>query len=149
MTADGATGEPLAWLAGVLLTITLVVVGVWTVQRTTWYLAIDQFGYLTFADDLAHGHALHDWALLPAVKPLLPQDLDVDVYAQTYVGHGDALFCRYSPGFALVLALARLLFGPTAEHLVNPLSVVLLLACLYAIGRRVFASAWLGLATAL
>ena len=89
----------------------------WTVPAETWYLAIDQFGYLTFADDLAHGHALHDWRLLPALKPLLPQDLDVDVFAQTYVRHGDALFCRYSPGFPLVLALARLLFGPTAEHL--------------------------------
>ena len=42
-------------------------------RRTTWYLAIDQFGYLTFAEDLAHGaRRRHDWELLPALRPLLP-----------------------------------------------------------------------------
>ena len=29
--------------------------------RITWYLAVDQFGYLQFAHDLLHGKIFHDW----------------------------------------------------------------------------------------
>ena len=141
-------GEPLTWLALGVLAVALSLVGVWTVQRTTWYLAIDQFGYLTFAEDLANGRAHHRWPLLTALAPLLPE-VDLDVYAQTYVRRGDLLYCRYAPGFPLVLAATRLALGPGAEHYVNPPVLLLLLACVFAIGRRVLGSAWLGLAGAL
>ena len=97
--ATSVAREPAPWLPLVLLAGAVGLVLLWTVQRTTWYLAIDQFGYLTFARDLASGSARHDWELLPALKPLLPAT-DVDVYAQTYVRRGDALYCRYAPGFA-------------------------------------------------
>jgi len=146
---DRAGEEPLRWLARVILLVTLLMVGAWATQRTTWYLAIDQFGYLTFAEDLSRGDVSHDWELLPALRPLLPAGLDVDVYAQTYIRHGDALFCRYSPGFPLVLAAARTLFGPRAEHYVNPPLLVLLLLVVYLIGCRVLGSVWLGLGAAL
>ena len=144
----GVTAEPASWLAVLLLAVAVALVGIWTVQRTTWYLAIDQFGYLTFARDLAEGRVRHDWPLLPALKPLLPE-ADVDVYAQTYVRRGDALYCRYSPGFPAVLAATRLALGPAAEHLVNPVLLGLLLVTVFAIGRRLFASTWIGLACAL
>ena len=140
--------EPARWLPIALLAIAIALVGVWTVQRTTWYLAIDQFGYLTFARDLANGSAHHDWELLPALQPLLPQ-ADVDVYAQTYVRRGDDLYCRYAPGFPAILAAARLALGPAAEHAVNPALLVLLLLVVFALGRRLFDSAWIGLACAL
>ena len=29
--------------------------------RITWYLAVDQFGYLQFANDLLRGKIFHDW----------------------------------------------------------------------------------------
>lgn len=148
-TSGRAAEEPLRWLARAILVITLTLVGIWTVQRTTWYLAIDQFGYLTFAEDLARGQVHHDWGLLPALRPLLPAGVDVDVHAQTYVRHGDTLFCRYSPGYPLLLAATRSLLGPTAEHYVNPPFVVLLLLLVYLIGCRVLGSLWLGLAAAL
>lgn len=146
--AASAGSEPARRLPLVLLAIAMALVGVWTVQRTTWYLAIDQFGYLTFARDLANGGARHEWELLPALKSLLPP-ADVDVYAQTYVRRGDDLFCRYAPGFPAILAAARLAFGPAAEHVVNPVLLVLLLAVVFAMGRRLFGSVWIGLACAL
>lgn len=145
---QGSATEPLRWLAGGLLLGMLALVGVWTVQRTTWYLAIDQFGYLTFAEDLANGHVHHRWPLLKALAPLLPSG-ELDVYSQTYVRRGDLLYCRYAPGFPLILAATRLALGPGAEHYVNPPILLLLLAFVFAIGRRVFGSAWLGLAAAL
>ncbi len=148
-TSDRADEEPLRWLARLILLVTLLMVGTWVTQRTTWYLAIDQFGYLTFAEDLSRGDVSHGWELLPALRPLLPRGLDVDVYAQTYIRRGDALFCRYSPGFPLVLAATRALFGPRAEHYVNPPLLVLLLLFVYLIGRRVLGSVWLGLGAAL
>lgn len=146
--AASVAREPARWLPLVLLGGAVALVLLWTVQRTTWYLAIDQFGYLTFARDLANGNARNDWELLPALKPLLPA-ADVDVYAQTYVRRGDALYCRYAPGFPAILAAARLVFGAVAEHLVNPVLLVLLLLTVFAMGRRLFASAWIGLACAL
>jgi len=148
-TIDRSAPEPFTWLARVLLGVALVLLCLWTVQRTTWYLAIDQFGYLTFAEDLAQGRVLHDWPLLPALDPLLPKNAELDVYAQTYIRRGDALFCRYSPGFPLILAAVRMVLGRSAEHFVNPVALVLLFCCLYAVGRRALSSIWLGLATAL
>lgn len=148
-TTDQPEREPLRWLARVLLIVTLLLVGIWAVQRTTWYLAIDQFGYLTFAEDLSHGHALHEWPLDLVMKPVLPLNADVDVYSQTYVRRGDQLFCRYSPGFPLILALVRLLFGPDAQHVVNPIALVLLLACVFALARRSLSSEWLALGATL
>lgn len=148
-TEAGTAGtEPARWLPVFLLAISVALVGVWTVQKTTWYLAIDQYGYLTFARDLAKGSPSHRWELLPALQPLLPQ-ADVDVYAQTYVRRGEDLYCRYAPGFPAILAAARLAFGPAAEHAVNPALLVVLLVTVFALGRRLFASAWLGLACAL
>ncbi|MBM4242704.1 MAG: hypothetical protein FJ148_02670 [Deltaproteobacteria bacterium] len=132
----------------ILLATAVALVVVWTVRRTTWYLAIDQFGYLTFARDLASGSVRHDWELLPALKPVLPA-ADLDVYAQTYVRRADDLYCRYAPGFPILLAAARLVLGPAAEHLVNPVLLGLLLLTVFAIGRRLFASAWIGLACSL
>jgi len=142
------TPEPAGWLAVILLVAAVALVVVWTVRRTTWYLAIDQFGYLTFARDLASGSVRHDWDLLPALKPVLPA-ADLDVYAQTYVRRGDDLYSRYAPGFPIILAAARLALGPAAEHLVNPVLLGLLLLTVFAIGRRLFESAWIGLACSL
>ncbi|MBY0277276.1 hypothetical protein K2Z84_18245 [Candidatus Binatia bacterium] len=149
-TGDGIeTGrEPLQRLAVLLLVVALALIGVWTVRRTTWYLAIDQFGYLTFARDLASGKATHDWSLLPALQSLLPAT-EVDVYAQTYVRRGAQLYCRYAPGFPAILAAVRVLFGPSAEHLVNPIALVLLLALVFATARRLWGSSWIGLGCAL
>jgi len=144
-----ARSEPLVWLARLLLVVLLVLSAVWTVRRTTWYLAIDQFGYLTFASDLAQGRVLHQWEVLPALEKFLPVNEPVDVFAQTYVRHEHRLFCRYAPGFPLVLALVRVLLGPEAQHYVNPAMLLLLLVALYVLGSRALRSEWLGLATAL
>ena len=91
----------------VLIAVLLLVVGVilWLLPRVSWYLAIDQFGYLTFAQDLARGRVSHPWALLDLLDSFLPIGRQVDVLAQTYFWRDGALYSRYSPGYPLLLAL--------------------------------------------
>ncbi|MDG2307344.1 MAG: hypothetical protein P8R42_22385 [Candidatus Binatia bacterium] len=144
-----ARQEPLTWLARALAAALVAVVITWVARRTTWYLAIDQFGYLTFAKDLVHGRVLHEWPFLEVLRQFLPAGLDADVLGQTYVYHAGELFCRYAPGFPLILALVQIVFGPAATHLVNPVAAGLLLATLFWLGRRVLDSDWLGLGAAL
>src|SRR5213075_1127842 len=72
------------------------------VQKITWYLAVDQYGYLTFAHDLLHGRVFHHWPPLDAFAARLPAR--VDVLVQTYVADHGRLYCRYPPGYPLLLA---------------------------------------------
>src|SRR5262245_36426018 len=66
-------------------------------QKITWYLAVDQYGYLAFGHDLAAGHVFHHWPPLDAFVSRLPAQ--VDVLVQTYVYDHGKLYCRYAPGF--------------------------------------------------
>ena len=69
--------------------------------RITWYLAVDQFGYLQFAHDLLNGTVFHDWE--PArIMGILPKR--TDVLAQTYIYDDGRMYCRYSPGFPMLVA---------------------------------------------
>lgn len=96
-------------------------------RRTTWYLASDQYAFLTFADDLADGHVLHDPSgmhlLLGDRRPREP----VDALFQTYLYDDGRLYSRYPPGFPGLLAAARWLGGETAQHLLNPAAFLVLL----------------------
>src|SRR5207253_10324481 len=95
-------------------------------ERTTWYLAVDQYGYLTFAHDLLHGHVFHHWPPLDAFVARLPPT--VDVLSQTYVYDQGRLYCRYAPGFAIILAAWLGLFGDDGAHYLNPTMYLALLA---------------------
>jgi hypothetical protein len=153
-----ATGEPdrgrglgarLAKLAPrILLVALLVLAGIWVVERTSWYLAIDQFGYLTFARDLAAGRVFHESPIAALLDDLLPPGVESDLLAQTYVRRDGLLYCRYSPGFPLLLA-AAVPFGETAVRSLNVGALLALLTCLYGLGRRLLGSEWQGLAAAL
>src|SRR5262249_6743472 len=105
-----------------------------------WYLAVDQFGYLTFAHDLLHGHVFHDWPPLKALEPFFPAR--TDVLAQTYVYDMGRLYCRYSPGFPMLLASWVGILGDDRAHYLNPTVYLLLLAVALAFPRRVFHSPW-------
>src|SRR6476620_9367008 len=50
--------------------------------KVTWYLAVDQLGYLLFARDLLAGHAFHQWPPAAALATRLPDP--TDVLAQSY-----------------------------------------------------------------
>lgn len=144
-----ARREPWVWLARLTLAALIGVVMTWVARRTSWYLAIDQFGYLTFAQDLAQGRVAHDWPMLAVLRKFLPPTFQADVLAFTYVYDDGDLYCRYAPGFPLMLAAASLLFGPEATHFVNPIAIGVLLLTLYWLVRRATGSEWLGLAVPL
>lgn len=137
------------WGARGLLALLVLIVIVWVARRTSWYLAIDQFGYLTFASDLAAGRVSHDWPMLPILRTFLPPTFRADVLAYTYIYDQGEIFCRYAPGFPMILAAVSLVFGADATHLVNPVAMGLLLAVLYWTSSRALRSEWLGLAVPL
>jgi hypothetical protein len=123
-------------IVGALLVLTAIVL----VHRVTWYLSVDQFGYLTFATDLGHGRVFHSWAPAAALADVLP--IRTDVLAQTYIADHGRIYCRYAPGFPLLLAGWMAAFGPAAAHDLNPVLFVSLLAVVIAFERRLSRSPW-------
>ena len=113
--------------------------------RITWYLAVDQFGYLQFANDLLKGKVFHDWE--PArIMGLLPAR--TDVLAQTYVWDHGRMYCRYSPGFPMLVAAWLALFGEARISFLNPTIYLSLLAVAMACEWRLSGSVWRGLIVA-
>ena len=130
----------LLWVAATSALFVFTALGV--ERKVTWYLAVDQYGYLAFAHDLAHGRVFHHWPPLDALAAKLPER--VDVLSQTYVfdkARG-LLYCRYAPGFAIVLAGWLRLFGDDGAHYLNPTVFIVLLAVLLVFQARVFRSRW-------
>jgi len=119
--------------AALLLVLILAAQGLF--RKVTWYLAIDQYGYLNFAGDLARGTIFHTW---PPVEDLASyiRFSKVDVLSQTYVFTGERMYCRYTPGFPIVLAAWMRLFGPTAAHYLDPTLFLILLLVWLALARR-------------
>jgi hypothetical protein len=99
-------------------------------RRTTWYLASDQFAFLTFADDLRHGRVFHDPGAVAILAEDVPRDQTADALYQTYLWRDGRLYSRYPPGFPLLLAAAGALGGERAMHLLNPLLYLVLVAAL-------------------
>jgi hypothetical protein len=114
-------------------------------RHTTWYLASDQFAFLTQADDLRHGRVFHEPGEFAAIASNVPPGQTADAYYQTYLWRDGRLFSRYPPGFPLLLALAAL-GGPSAQHLLNPLLYLALLAALALLTHRLLPGARRGIA---
>lgn len=113
--------------------------------RITWYLAVDQFGYLQFANDLLHGKVFHDWE--PArIMGILPKR--TDILAQTYVWENGRMYCRYSPGFPMLVAGWLALFGEARIAFLNPTIFLSLFAVVMACEWRLTGSVWRGLIVA-
>lgn len=137
-------GRPLAWAAiGALLVMTAVVLE----RRVSWYLSVDQFGYLAFADDLLHGHVFHAWPPATALAPALAPR--TDVLSQTYVWDHGRLSSRYAPGFPLLLAAWLGLFGHDAALYLNLVLFLALLGVLVAFEARLAPASWAAAALAL
>ena len=109
-------------------------------RKITWYFAVDQFGYQAFANDLLRGRILHEWPPMDALAPLLPKRTDVLV--QTYVWDDGRMYCRYAPGFPVLLAGWLRLFGSDHIHELNPTLFTAMVALLLAFQRRLFHSRW-------
>jgi hypothetical protein len=123
--------------------ILLLYTGLALERKITWYLAVDQFGYLTFAHDLLAGHVFHHWPPMDAFARNLVR---TDVLAQTYVYDHGRLFSRYAPGFPMILAAWIGVFGDDGAHLLNPTLYLSLTGLLIAFERRLFHSHWRALA---
>jgi len=114
-------------LAAVLGLLALILAARGLVRHNTWYLASDQFAFLTFADDLLRGSAFHDPSMLAEMAgPTMPREAGVDAYYQTYIYRGGRLYSRYPPGYPLLLAAAKLVGGESAQHWLNPALYLLL-----------------------
>src|SRR5262249_32676060 len=123
-----------------LAALALVVAARGLVRRTTWYLAGDQFAFLTFADDLAHGTIFHDPTKVKLLSgtPTGPR-IPTDPLHRTYIWNQGRLYSRYPPGFPLLLALAHAVGGETAQHALNPI-LYLFLPIVLAVVARVLAA---------
>jgi hypothetical protein len=130
------------WGGATLLLLALATAAI--EHKITWYLAVDQLGYLLFAHDVLHGRIFHEWAPANALATLLPEP--TDVLAQTYIWDQGHLYSRYAPGFPLILAAWIALFGDAAAHLLNPVIFLVLLGVLIALEWRVHRSLWRGTA---
>lgn len=124
------------YIATVVVVFALAAHGLW--RKITWYLAIDQSGYATFAGDLAEGRLFHRWPPVEILAPNIPFDR-VDVRAQTYVFAKDReqrMYCRYTPGFPILLAGWIKLFGRDAIHTIDPTCFLVLMALHLTLARR-------------
>jgi hypothetical protein len=141
--ADRALLEHVAF--ALVAVVFLVVLARMLGARITWYLAVDQFGYLQFAHDLLRGKIFHDWE--PAtIMGLLPKR--TDVLAQTYIWDNGRMYCRYAPGFPMLVAGWMALFGDARVAYLNPTIFLGLLVLVMAIAWRLTGSPWRGLAAA-
>ena len=122
------SGRVARWCALALGVVAVLVAARGVERRNTWYLASDQFAFLTFASDLAQGRVLHDPEVLKIVAPRANPKRAHDALVQTYFWRGDTMFSRYPPGFPALLAAVGLVGGETAQHALNPLLYLALLA---------------------
>jgi hypothetical protein len=114
--------------------------------RITWYLAVDQFGYLQFAHDLLQGKIFHDWEPARALGRLLPER--TDLLMQTYVYDRGRMYCRYAPGFPMLLASWIAVFGDMRAAYLNPTVFLLFLGVVIAFEWRQNGSPWRGVIAA-
>ena len=135
-----APGERAVWLTAT--TLFLLVTAAWLEHQITWYLAVDQFGYLTFAHDLLAGRVYHEWAPFQWLARTIPPR--TDALAQAYVYDHGRLYCRYSPGFPILLASWIGLLGDA--HYLNLTLFLVLLSVLIAVQWRLLRSRWRALA---
>jgi hypothetical protein len=145
--ARGSRVQDIVYVVAVLLVFALAGQGLF--RKITRYLAIDQYGYLTFSGDLAEGRVFHTWPPLEMLEKAIPFE-KVDALSQTYIHTRDRMYCRYTPGFPIVLATWMRLFGPDAAHYLDPILFLFLLAVWLALAYRLLSPApgarWLALA---
>ena len=130
------------FLWGIATVVFLTLTAMSIEHKITWYLAVDQFGYMRFAHDLLDGKVLHEWAPAEALTRWLPKR--TDMLAQTYIWDHGRLYSRYAPGFPILLASWIGVFGDGAAHFLNPTLFIVLLLVIIAFGWQLHRSPWRG-----
>ncbi len=106
-----------------------VVASCYGLQRlNTWYLASDQYAFLSMARDMREGRVTRTDSLYD----FLPEWRRgrFDAMSQTYQLHLGVLHSRYPPGFPAMLAVAGAVFGERGEHWLNPALYLVVFALL-------------------
>ena len=136
--------SPLAptWLVwGGATLVLFVLLAVALERKITWYLAVDQFGYLTFAHDLLHGRVFHDWPPLDALGAAASRRAPTSSRRPTSTTTA-ASTAATRPASRILLAGWIGLFGDDAAHYLNPTVYLALLAVALAFQWRLFRSRW-------
>ena len=123
-------GRLVRFTALALAVLALLVAARGLVRHNTWYLASDQYAFLTFAGDLRRGTVFHDDEALRLTAPGASDGVKLDARVQTYFWHDGRLYSRYPPGFPALLALAGIVGGEDAQHALNPALYLTILALL-------------------
>jgi hypothetical protein len=119
--------RPFRVAAALLALLAVAIAARGLVRHNNWYLASDQFAFLTFAGDLRRGTVFHDDAVFEEIAPDRSQEKRYDALSQTYFWRSGELYSRYPPGFPALLALAGWVAGETGEHALNPILYVAIL----------------------
>ncbi len=139
----GARAGAPVWLSrGLAAVVGVAALAVTTwglIRHNNWYLASDQFAFLTIARDLRAGQVFHDAAIFDVVAPLRDPTTRFDALTQTFFLEGGRLWSRYPPGFPLLLAAAGVIGGEAGEHALNPLLYVATLGALAWLAHRLLA----------
>lgn len=123
-------GRVVRFTALALAVLAMLVAARGLVRHNTWYLASDQYAFLTFAGDLRRGTVFHDDEALRIAAPQAGTSYTLDARVQTYFWRDGRLYSRYPPGFPALLALAGAIGGEDAQHALNPVLYLTILALL-------------------
>ncbi len=141
--AEPANPRAAVWFArglAAVVGVAALAVTTWGLMRhNNWYLASDQFAFLTIARDLRAGQVFHDSAIFDVIAPLRDSTTRFDALTQTFFLEGDHLWSRYPPGFPLLLAAAGAIAGEAGEHALNPLLYLATLGALAWLAHRLLA----------
>lgn len=126
-----------------LLGLFLMVVLIFGLGSYTAGLGSDPYGIVHFARHLARGRIFSDYPVYNWIRPDWRPDEAYFVLHGNYVIRGGKMYCKYSVGFPLLLALSIRIFGPDSVYFVNIFVLLILLWFYFKLGRMIF-SGWAG-----
>ncbi|MCX6349046.1 MAG: hypothetical protein NTV79_06055 [Candidatus Aureabacteria bacterium] len=102
-------------------------------------LGSDPYGVVHFAQHLARGKFYSDFPVYGWFKPDWKTGSSMVLYGNYQLSNGK-MFCKYTIGYSLLLAVSLKLFGPSSIYIFNVFILVLLLLFQYLLAREVLPS---------
>ncbi len=101
-------------------------------------LGSDPYGIVHFSRHLAQGKIFSDYPVYNWIRSDWKPDEAYFVLHGNYIIRGGNLYCKYTIGFPLFLALAIRIFGPDSVYFVNIFVLLLLLWFYFKLGESIF-----------
>ncbi len=114
-----------------LLGLFLLLVLVFGSGSYTAALGSDPFGIVHFAQHLARGKFYSDFPVYDWAKPDWAPDESHFVLGGNYIKAGDRMYCKYTIGFPLLLALSIRILGDYSVYFLNLIVLLILLFALF------------------